>query len=400
MYYNSKHIYFPYLNYIGKKLKFLYFDILDKYTYQLSSKIMHQPILNSDNITYDRSSIDNDCKLKIEKFCVSIEQTDEIISIIQKNVIIKYGELLLSEPNYFKHIPYNNYHLVLNLTDYDGNTLLMWLCKQNNIDHIEWLIKKFGMRCKPNHINKLGQTALMYLCMHRYSTDIMCKEFKNLCLPSHIDYYKNTALIYACKNGSVEMAKILINHFDIDCLFNQVNCENKYALYYACINNDKYSFEKLTKFDYCDALFENRIDLLEDIIKLLYYYYNYDFAIYFIKKYGTLCNINYKNSEGQDILTIACCENKTEFAMTLMDKIKDLNISCCDVYGNYPLYYACFVSNNEIALKILETYGRLSIPTTQKYRCPLYIACANSMSDVAIKIIDLIDDENIIIVIK
>ena len=174
----------------------------------------------------------------------------------------------------------NNLHLLHvsdrnpNVTDSTDSSLLMYACKNGNLDVVKKLL---DLKVNVNHRNNDGLTALMYACIND-KLDIVKELLKNKEIDvNHRNNDGMTPLLYACINNKLHIVEELLKNEDIDvnchdndgmtslmyaCQENnlnivtklletssiQINCINKYglsALMYACAENNRQIVAKL-----------------------------------------------------------------------------------------------------------------------------------------------------------
>jgi len=170
---------------------------------------------------------------------------------------------------------------LFNPSQVDGfsNTSLIWACKNEMKTVVLKLLETTGYNdLNLHHVNKVGETALMWACFHTSMEEVVPLLLNLYCKTDHVDSAGCTSLFWALNRGSVQVALSLL---DTDCNMNHITPKNRNALILACQTN------------------------------------KVSVALKLIEK-G--CYLDHKFSNGNTALVIACKNSMEEVALKLLEK--------------------------------------------------------------------------------
>jgi ankyrin repeat protein len=122
-----------------------------------------------------------------------------------------------------------NGHILSNISDKSNVTALIYACKNKMT---EVALKLLDMNCKPEQVNKHGNTALILACYKgKGMKEVALKLLDMNCNPEQVNKHGNTASILACEKG---MKEVVLKLLDMNCNSEQVNKNGNTALIYAC----------------------------------------------------------------------------------------------------------------------------------------------------------------------
>jgi ankyrin repeat protein len=109
--------------------------------------------------------------------------------------------------------------------DEHGFTALIEACANSMPDVASLLIKTFGDKCNPQHVNRFGATALMWACARCMSdvATLLITTFGEKCNPQQVSHHSTTALIITCINSMSDVATLLITTFGDKCNPRHIN---------------------------------------------------------------------------------------------------------------------------------------------------------------------------------
>ena len=270
----------------------------------------------------------------------SLSYQKEIIDIILDHEYNEFNANLRGLNN-------NNFKSALiNNRDIYGRNILMYACKENNLDFIDFLLKKkiidinekdmYGhtsvmFACFRGNINVIkllltynvalniknydGETLLMVASMQGF-IDIVQLLLNNGAHINNKDNDGNTALIHAIKGGYINIVELLLNN---NSFINDKNVKGMTPLMYACIYAKNY-----------------------DIVKLLL---NKD------------SKINIQDNDGRNALMYACINNNENIIELLLNNGANIYMKEY-IYRESVLVYSVIQRNIHINIvKLLLIYG-------------------------------------------
>ena len=231
----------------------------------------------------------------------------------------------------------------VNQKDSFGRSCLLGACNCGLIDVVKYLISK--SHCDPCSVDKYGENCL-HLALkagHNDVVDYLLNETE--CSIEKGSELGRECLLQACKHGLLNAVKYLVNSRQYD-----PNCKDKIRGQ-SCLHLA------------CEAGHENIVSYLVS------------------ERY---CNPNEKANNGQNCLHIACKAGKKDI---LLSETK-CDVSRKDVYGWYPLQYACQTGLLCIAKHLV--YKRQCNPNDKNkdgQNC-LHVACMSGQISVVQYLLD------------
>ena len=379
------------------------------YSYYTNVKLIETDI-NIKNITIRlHNAVDNG----------DIETVKSLIKYLHNvNIKDKNKENILYKSYKNKNIELFKYLIEVNRIDIDinnrihyGETLLHYICKNNDKEYLKVLID-FNIGVNFNFKNYKGYTPLHFACMNNsleclsmildnYSLDLNCyNKYKRIKITS--------PLFLAFQNGHYDCVKLLITKG----LKNGLNLyyknygKNGLNLYYKNYGNNQSFLHYICSSEY------NDLELLKILIKILpinrydsyfntplHYCVQYNKIEYFkiiMEKFTDNNDINKINQPkwlvdktgGNTVLHLACTKKDSEFFDILIIN-KNIDLFKKNYSGKTPLHIACEYGNFYITKKLVNIYyenflnGKFSNLNEQDFygKTAFYYSCYNRHED-------------------
>ena len=299
--------------------------------------------------------------------------------------------------------------------DKNNNNVLSLALKNKMPKLAEKLIEIFGKDCNQPPINNKNKTSLIIAIKKGYSNiaTLIIKNFGEDCCPEVKFNYGNTVLDLALEKEKEKISISLIETFGNKCigknsLYISLN-HKKFRVFKILLN--QYStcchpnYECLVKciFYKKEKLATELISKFSSNIKIPTYKYTStpilllacqskmeNVALDLIKIYGEKLQPEHCSSNGDLALTCAIRNNLDILANELIDKFGDSCLKYMDDNKSNPLKPAIINKNEQIALKLLETFGNKLIKCRDAdyFNEMIFLSIYRRLEQVAIKIVD------------
>ena len=240
----------------------------------------------------------------------------------------------------------------------DNDTPLHRAAIYGNTNIIICLIDDF--KCSPDIKGSGGTTILHQACRagHVELAEILLTHYNRTLDPMSVDDHGNTPLHHAALDGLVDIVKLLIKY---KCLVDCKNSNKQTPLHYACCKGHLSVVRMLVseyKADLYTCSNDNSVPLIEAVLVEAVLGRHTDIVQCLIEEFK--CSPNVEVSNGRTLLHLACSAGHVELTEMLLTRKYNLNPLSGDSNGSTPLHLAALNGMVEI-VKLLIT----------KYKCPV-----------------------------